>query len=119
MSWLELITLGVRYLTLGTYLNNLIGKREGGNRVLWKDRMRFFRENKRVFRRKITFIPLWHNFGLLHRNSFIDVQEVLFESKIYGKWQPRQEGSLAENGYMYMYAWLSPFAVHVKLSQHC
>ena len=62
------------------YIRDLLNNREkgGGNRVLWKDRMRFFRENKRVFRRKITFIPLWHNFGLLHRNSFIDVQEVLF-----------------------------------------
>ena len=34
-------------------------------------------------------------------------------------WQPGWEGSLGENGYMYVYVWLSPFAVHLKLSQHC
>ena len=37
-------------------------------------------------------------------------------------WQPGWEGSLGENGYMYIcvyiYIWLSPFAVHLKLSQH-
>ena len=32
-------------------------------------------------------------------------------------WQPGREGSLGENGRMY--TWLSPFAVHLKLSQHC
>ena len=32
-------------------------------------------------------------------------------------WQPGWEGSLGENGYMYMYDWDS--AVHLKLSQHC
>ena len=30
-------------------------------------------------------------------------------------WQPGREGSLGENGYMYMYR-LSPFAVHLKLA---
>ena len=34
-------------------------------------------------------------------------------------WQPGWEGSLGENGYAYIYIWLSPFAVYVKLSQHC
>ena len=32
-------------------------------------------------------------------------------------WQPGCEWSLRENGYMYMYS--SPFAAHLKLSQHC
>ena len=32
-------------------------------------------------------------------------------------WQPRWERSLGENGYIYI--GLSPFAVHLKLSQHC
>ena len=32
-------------------------------------------------------------------------------------WQPGWEGSLGENGYIY--GWLSPFAVHLKLPQHC
>ena len=32
-------------------------------------------------------------------------------------WQPGWEGNLGENGYMYV--WLSPFAVYLKLSQHC
>ena len=29
-------------------------------------------------------------------------------------WQPGEEGSLRENGYMYI--WMSPFTVHLKLS---
>ena len=33
-------------------------------------------------------------------------------------WQTEWEGSLGKNGYMYTYVWLSPFAVHLKLSQH-
>ena len=39
-------------------------------------------------------------------------------------WQPGWEGSLGENGYMYICVyiyisvWLSFFAVHLKLSQH-
>ena len=35
-----------------------------------------------------------------------------------GMQQPRWEGSLGKNGYMYC-VWLSPFAVHLKLPQHC
>ena len=35
-------------------------------------------------------------------------------------WQPGREGNLGENyTCMYMYVWLSPFAVQLKLSQHC
>ena len=35
-------------------------------------------------------------------------------------WQPGREGNLGENyTCMYMYVWLSPFAVHMKLSQRC
>ena len=30
-------------------------------------------------------------------------------------WQPEGEGNLGENGYVYV--WLSPFAVHLKLSE--
>ena len=30
-------------------------------------------------------------------------------------WQPGREGSFRENGYV----WLSPFAIQLKLSQHC
>ena len=33
-------------------------------------------------------------------------------------WQPGLEESLGENGYI-LYRWLSPFAVHWKLSQYC
>ena len=32
-------------------------------------------------------------------------------------WQPGWEGRMGENGYIYI--WLSPFAVHLKLSQQC
>ena len=32
-------------------------------------------------------------------------------------WQPGWEGGLGENGYVYV--WLNPFAIHLKLSQHC
>ena len=35
------------------------------------------------------------------------------------KWQPGWEGSLGENGYVYICIWMSSFAVHLKLSQHC
>ena len=33
-------------------------------------------------------------------------------------WQPGWEGSLGEN-WIQVYIWLSPLAVHLKLSQHC
>ena len=33
-------------------------------------------------------------------------------------WQPGWEGSLGENGHVYVYVWLSPFTVHLKSSQH-
>ena len=29
-------------------------------------------------------------------------------------WQPGWEGSLGENGWIYVYVWLSPFAVYLK-----
>ena len=28
-------------------------------------------------------------------------------------------GEFGENGYMFMYIWLSPFNAHLKLSQYC
>ena len=34
------------------------------------------------------------------------------------RWQLGWEQHLEENGYM-LYVWLSPFAVHLRLSQHC
>ena len=34
-------------------------------------------------------------------------------------WQPGWEGSLEENGYMYMHPFTGPFATHLKSSQHC
>ena len=33
-------------------------------------------------------------------------------------WPPGWERSLGESGYMCVYVWLSPFAVHLKPSQH-
>ena len=33
-------------------------------------------------------------------------------------WQPEWEGSLGENGHMYIYEWMNPFTVYLKLS-HC
>ena len=33
-------------------------------------------------------------------------------------WQPGWEGSLGGK-WIHVYVWLSPFAVHLKLSQHC
>ena len=33
-------------------------------------------------------------------------------------WQPGWEASLGQK-WIHVYVWLSPFAVHLKLSQHC
>ena len=34
-------------------------------------------------------------------------------------WQHEWEGSLGENGHMYIYGRMNPFTVCLKLSQHC
>ena len=59
-------------------------------------------------------------FGI-DRNTLLYLKWITNKDLLYSTGNSAQcyaEGSLGENGYMYMYVWLSPFAVHLKLSQH-
>ena len=85
---------------------------------------RFGREhlglNSSCINYKICCLENLHTFSFCLRIFwFFNLKNDIFQGTLPSIiWQLGWEGNLGANGWIHVYVWLSPFAVHLKLTQH-